>query len=486
MQRIITCLFFGLLVVSSIAQDDVEVEKVDVKPLTDSDFETTVHQNDLVLVEFYAPWCGHCKRFASEYNRIDQNLQARRSPVKVFNAKSEDTPNALAKYQVGGYPTILLFVHGHPIPYSGTRSESAILEWLETVSKISARQIDSAEELNLLRESQDVVTVFWGDDSEEEYKVFDAVAKRFEGLPFVYTSEKFIKRKIGASDEVKITLLRKWEPEVIHYNEQSFDSQGIANWISYSNKPEVTIYNQQVFERVFQSTPPAMFLLLINDEKGQQAVEVFKQTAKTLFKDIQMIIGYAEEPATVPLLDFSGLQRDEVPAVCIFEPVPGNYPLKYKMDGPVTEENIIKFHDEYVNKAGKTYQKSLPIPETNDEPVKIVVGDTFDNIVLDSTKDVLIEFFSPGCNRCNEFAPVYEEVAQKVAKVKNLVIAKIDGIHNDIEAFPVGNFPTIMFFPAKSKDKPVEYDGEKSVDELVSWLKSNAKWAKWPKVEIEL
>jgi len=421
-----------------------------------------------------------------EYNRIDQNLQARGSSIKVFTAKNEDTPKAQEKYQVEGYPTILLFVHGHPIPYSGSRSESNILQWLETVSNIAARRVDSVEELNQLRESHDVVAVFWGDDSEEEYKVFDAVAKSFEGTPFVYTSSKIIKRKIDASEEVKTSLLRKWEPEFIHYHEETFTSKGFASWISYSNKPEITIYNQQVFEKVFQETPPAMFLLLINNEKGQQAVEVFKQTAKTLYKDIQMIIGYAEEPATVPLLEFSGLVPEDVPAVCIFEPVPGNYPLKFKMDGPVTEENIKKFHDEYVNKAGKTYQKSMPIPEINDGPVKVVVGNTFDDIVLDSTKDVLIEFFSPGCNRCNEFEPVYQEVAQKVAKVKNLVIAKIDGIHNDVLAFPVGKFPTIMFFPAKSKDKPVEYDGEKSVEELVSWLKSNAKWAKWPKVDSDL
>ena len=33
----------------------------DVLTLTDSDFETKVKQYDIVLAEFYAPWCGHCK-----------------------------------------------------------------------------------------------------------------------------------------------------------------------------------------------------------------------------------------------------------------------------------------------------------------------------------------------------------------------------------------------------------------------------------------
>ncbi len=33
----------------------------DVLTLTDSDFETKVKQYDILLAEFYAPWCGHCK-----------------------------------------------------------------------------------------------------------------------------------------------------------------------------------------------------------------------------------------------------------------------------------------------------------------------------------------------------------------------------------------------------------------------------------------
>jgi thiol-disulfide isomerase/thioredoxin len=38
----------------------------DVLVLTDSDFETKVKQYDILLAEFYAPWCGHCKFHFSE------------------------------------------------------------------------------------------------------------------------------------------------------------------------------------------------------------------------------------------------------------------------------------------------------------------------------------------------------------------------------------------------------------------------------------
>lgn len=45
----------------------------------------------------------------------------------------------------------------------------------------------------------------------------------------------------------------------------------------------------------------------------------------------------------------------------------------------------------------------------------MVVAKTFDEIVNDPTKDVLIEFYAPWCGHCKALAPKYEELAKKVA-----------------------------------------------------------------------
>jgi thiol-disulfide isomerase/thioredoxin len=47
----------------------------DVLVFTDSDFETKVKQHDILLAEFYAPWCGHCKLF---YKSIDDYFLVKR------------------------------------------------------------------------------------------------------------------------------------------------------------------------------------------------------------------------------------------------------------------------------------------------------------------------------------------------------------------------------------------------------------------------
>jgi protein disulfide-isomerase A6 len=50
----------------------------DVVELTDSNFESTViNSDDLWLVEFYAPWCGHCQRLAPEWKKAAAELRGK-------------------------------------------------------------------------------------------------------------------------------------------------------------------------------------------------------------------------------------------------------------------------------------------------------------------------------------------------------------------------------------------------------------------------
>jgi len=127
------------------------------------------------------------------------------------------------------------------------------------------------------------------------------------------------------------------------------------------------------------------------------------------------------------------------------------------------------------------YSKSDAIPEENDHPLKEVVGDTFSKIVMDQSKDVLVFWWSPFCPKCKELMPVYEEVANRLKDVKHLIIAKFNGITNDVTQFPVDDFPSIKFFPARAKNAPLNYRGALESDSIVDYLKSKATWAKWPR-----
>jgi len=120
--------------------------------------------------------------------------------------------------------------------------------------------------------------------------------------------------------------------------------------------------------------------------------------------------------------------------------------------------------------------KSQNIPENNDEPVKVVVGKNFSELVTNSGKDVLLEFYAPWCGHCKSLAPKYDEAAKKVAHLSDkLTLAKIDATENEIPGITIQGFPTLKFFKAGNPE-PLEFDGPRETDGIVDWLKKNASF----------
>jgi protein disulfide-isomerase A6 len=82
----------------------------DVIILTDDNFdENVMKSNDMWLVEFYAPWCGHCKNLEPHWNQAAAEL---RGKVKVAKVDATVHSRLASRYGVRGYPTIKVFPPG--------------------------------------------------------------------------------------------------------------------------------------------------------------------------------------------------------------------------------------------------------------------------------------------------------------------------------------------------------------------------------------
>lgn len=73
---------FLILAILGTSFCDVELEE-NVNVLTDANFKDYVAQNEFVLVKFYAPWCGHCKKMAPGYSKLGKRMMDENSNVKI-------------------------------------------------------------------------------------------------------------------------------------------------------------------------------------------------------------------------------------------------------------------------------------------------------------------------------------------------------------------------------------------------------------------
>lgn len=107
----------------------------------------------------------------------------------------------------------------------------------------------------------------------------------------------------------------------------------------------------------------------------------------------------------------------------------------------------------------------------------MVVANSYKDIVLDDSKDVLIEFYAPWCGHCKALAPTYEKLAELYSSSdfsSKVTVAKVDATLNDVPD-EISGFPTIKLYPAGAKDSPVEYSGSRTMEDLAAFIRDNGK-----------
>eukprot|EP00928_Gymnodinium_smaydae_P068780 TRINITY_DN5204_c0_g5_i1.p2 TRINITY_DN5204_c0_g5~~TRINITY_DN5204_c0_g5_i1.p2 ORF type:complete len:215 (-),score=65.76 TRINITY_DN5204_c0_g5_i1:60-704(-) len=115
-------LVFQGLAASASAADEVVV-------LTDADFDAQVQDGNGEhpwFVEFYAPWCGHCKSLAPEWEKLPALLAGKANVAKV-DATQES--RVAKEFEVQGFPTLKLIAKGTVYTYSGKRTAENMAEW---------------------------------------------------------------------------------------------------------------------------------------------------------------------------------------------------------------------------------------------------------------------------------------------------------------------------------------------------------------------
>ena len=143
----------------------------------------------------------------------------------------------------------------------------------------------------------------------------------------------------------------------------------------------------------------------------------------------------------------------------------------------MTGEGVRGFVADYFSGALAPTLKSEEVA-ADDQTTDVVTlrGKSFNDIVINNSKDVLVEFYAPWCGHCKKLAPVFDEVGARLKSNENVVIAKMDSTANEIDVpgVNVKGYPTLYFFKGNDKAHPVKYESGRESDDFVAYLKENA------------
>ena len=450
------------LIVFACCEDYPKEENVIV--LTDDTFDAFINSHDHVLVKFYAPWCGHCKKLAPEYSKAAVVLEKEELYLAQVDATVQK--KLAEKYQVQGYPTLKLFSKGAVIEYNGGRQEKDIIAWMKKKTGPATTPLKTVEEVEKFKGDNEVVVIYFGED-KTQLEAFEKVARASEEIQFGVSNEKEVLEKYQVKAG-SVTLFKKFD-EGRNDLTENITEEKINEFINAHSSPLVMKFDDKAAQLIFGKNQPALVLYRDkNSEKTAELDKIMTEYAPEITGKLQVVITDIKEGLESRLAEYIGVKAEDLPTVRIHDT---RVDLKkYNLVGDITKENIQKFVKDWEDGKLKPTLKSQEIPEKQDKPVYTIVGKSFEDVVINSDKDVLVKFYAPWCGHCKALAPEYEKVAKELAGNKNLLIAEIDATENEVEQVHITGFPTIKFWPAGKKDKPIDYNGDRNSEDFIKFF----------------
>lgn len=437
-------------------------EDPDVLVLTTDNFDEVIANNEFVLVEFYAPWCGHCKQLAPEYSAAATSLKIKGSPIKLAKVDATVETSLGEKFGVRGYPTIKFFRSGNPTEYDAGRTSQDIINWVTKKSGPPSKHLTTPEEVSAYILGTGTRGLYFGTQNQD---VWEATAKNEKTSAFAFAhvtdTALFAGRREGT-----VELHKDGEPLPLEYTD-AFEADALVNWYATEGFPIVDDLSQDSWTRA-QSSQTDLLAVFFNegDEARAAAFAVAKANKGKLVVTSSSQVGIAtrwgSSGSVLPTAVYVSNKVEGAPSFTVWNE---------ETEGPLNAASLAEFVSASAAGSYNSYIKSEPIPEDNSGPVTIVVGKNFDEIVR-SNKDVLIEFYAPWCGHCKQLEPIYNELGAFFAKDRHLLIAKMDATANGTpKDVDVRGFPTILFFDANNKVQT--YEGERDLEAFKTWLAAN-------------
>jgi len=470
---------FFLFCTLAVASRAEIAEEEDVLVLKKSNFDEALKAHPNILVEFYAPWCGHCKALAPEYGKAAGMLKAEGSGIRLGKVDATEETELAQEYGVRGYPTIKFFKGGEkeaPKEYSAGRQAEDIVSWLKKRTGPAVATLAGVTEAeSLIADNEVAVIGFFKDVESAGAKAYEKAAEATDDIPFAMTSDDAVYSKFEVSKD-GVVLFKKFD-EGRNTFDGEMTKEKLLAFVKANQLPLVIEFTEQTAPKIFGGEIKSHILMFLPKTASdfQDKMNQFKKAAEGFKGQILFIFIDSDVDDNQRILEFFGLKKEECPAIRLI--TLEDEMTKYKPSSDaITAESITAFCKQFTEGKLKPHLMSQDIPEDWEKtPVKVLVGKNFEEVAFNPSKNVFVEFYAPWCGHCKQLTPIWEKLGEKYKDSADIIIAKMDSTANEIEAVKVHSFPTLKFFPAGDEHQVIDYNGERTLEGFTKFLESGGK-----------
>lgn len=316
-----------------------------------------------------------------------------------------------------------------------------------------------------------VVIGYFGSDDVKSNATYTALAEKLrDNYLFGATSDPALAEAEGVKTPTIVVYKKYDDPKTVYDGE--FEVEALREFAAFSAIPLIGEVGPETYSGYMSAGVPLAYIFVDGDEIKEKLTAAIKPIAVKYKGKINFAtIDAVAYGAHAPNLNL----EQKWPAFAIQDTVK-NLKFPYDQEKEITGESIAEYVKDFVDGKLSPSIKSEPIPETQEGPVQVVVANNFEEVVLKSDKDVLVEFYAPWCGHCKNLAPKYEELASLYFNnpeyADKVVVAKVDATANDVPV-EIQGFPTIKMYPVGGKEAPIDYTGDRTVEDMATFIRDN-------------
>ncbi|KAK9743299.1 hypothetical protein RND81_03G230400 [Saponaria officinalis] len=331
--------------------------------LEDSNFDSAISTFDFVLVDFYAPWCGHCKSLSPELDAAAPVLAQLKKPIVIAKIDADKYRRVGDKYEIDGFPTLKVFLHGVPTDYYGPRKADVLVRFLKKFVAPDVASLESDGDIsNFVEEAGTFFPMFLGFGMNES--MISELAIKYKKRAWFAVAKGFSDTVMDLYDFDKVPALVSLHPT---YDERNifygpFDDQFLEEFVKQNLMPLCLPINPETL-KLLRDEERKIVLTLVDDsqeEKSKQLVKILKAAASANRDYLFAYVGLQQFPDFVETFGIS--KSSELPKMVVWD---GNEEYFTVIDADRIGEDdqgseVSRFLEGY--KEGRTVSKKINGP----------------------------------------------------------------------------------------------------------------------------